>query len=183
MHTNPPPTFTPADEARARRNAAAAGRSYIDWSDFQPHPHPAIPDTPRATPVPSPDQHQPASPPAGAKRCQSAPNGAKRCHPHERCKTNPSVILTHSPTPPSRSRLPWRSSRLGGSPNALPQPTPGKRPPRALTPDQLRAARLLVAGHITNDIAAALSLNRRTIAKWKRRPAFQAELHHLLKSL
>ena len=35
----------------------------------------------------------------------------------------------------------------------------------------------------TNGIAAALTLNRHTIAKWKRRPAFQAELHRLLELL
>jgi hypothetical protein len=66
-------------------------------------------------------------------------------------------------------------------PNAPHPPTARRpRPPKPLTPNQLRAARLYVAGQPTSAIAQTLHIDRHTFADWKRLPTFQAELRHLL---
>ena len=89
---------------------------------------------------------------------QSAPNHAKAPHPTPSCKTNPPPSsIIH---PPSSS-----SKRL-----------------RPLTPNQLRAARLLVAGQSTVAVAATLAIDRHTLATWKKKPLFQLELRRLLDS-
>ncbi|MDB5320339.1 MAG: hypothetical protein JWN40_1970 [Phycisphaerales bacterium] len=85
---------------------------------------------------------------------QSAPNHAKAPLQTPICKTNP------SPQPEIRT----------------------KRPARPLTPAQLRAARLFVAGHSTNAIAAALAIDRHTLANWKKKHLFQLELRRLLQT-
>jgi len=100
---------------------------------------------------------QPLPVPVPPSTCQPLPNAANARHD----KTNPD-----DPAPSSTLHPPALSSRA--------------RSPRPLTADQLRAARLLLAGQSTNAVAAALSLNRHTIGKWKRLPLFQAELRRLL---
>jgi hypothetical protein len=96
--------------------------------------------------------------PASPSTCQPLPNPANARHDERPRKTNP------NPQPSSIFHPPSSSSH----------------PPRPLTPDQLRAARLLLAGQSTNAIAAALSINRHTLGKWKRLPLFQQELRYLL---
>ena len=89
---------------------------------------------------------------------QPVPNRSNASHPTPRRKTNP---------------LPAPSSILH------PPSSPSKRA-RPLTPAQLRAARLWVAGHTPAAIAQALAVSTHTFARWKRRPDFQAELRRLL---
>jgi Homeodomain-like domain len=48
-----------------------------------------------------------------------------------------------------------------------------------LTPRQLAAARLIAAGHTLPDVAVELRLNRSTVWRWTRDPAFRAELDRL----
>jgi DNA-binding CsgD family transcriptional regulator len=91
---------------------------------------------------------------------QSAPNHANARPQSPVCKTNPA--------PPA--------------PSSILQSPSSRRPPRPLTPNQLRAATLLVAGHSTTAIAATLSINRHTLAAWKTKPLFQLELRRILQS-
>jgi hypothetical protein len=46
----------------------------------------------------------------------------------------------------------------------------------AFSPRQLAALRLLARGHGTTRVAEHLNVTRQTIARWKRDPAFGAEL-------
>ncbi|MDQ3439809.1 MAG: hypothetical protein M3478_05610 [Planctomycetota bacterium] len=50
---------------------------------------------------------------------------------------------------------------------------------RPLTDRQLAAARLIVRGYGSVEIAAHLGVNRHTVACWKRHPAFAIELQRL----
>jgi hypothetical protein len=78
---------------------------------------------------------------------------------NENCETNP------PPTPNRKSQIGNRNSK-----------------PRPLTPNQLRAASLLVAGHSTTAIAAYLNVDRHTLTRWKRHPLFVQELRALIGS-
>jgi hypothetical protein len=49
----------------------------------------------------------------------------------------------------------------------------------SLTPRQLAAARLLAAGRSIPDVAVELQLNRSTIWRWTRNPAFRDELRQI----
>jgi len=56
-------------------------------------------------------------------------------------------------------------------------------PAITLTPVQLAAARFFAKGGRTLAIAAALQLNRRTLARWQRLPAFRAEIERIHRTL
>jgi hypothetical protein len=70
--------------------------------------------------------------------------------------------------------------------HAAPQPQPQLRktnPPRPpsnkpLNPNQLTAARLLLAGHRVIDVASVLNVDPYTVSRWKKDPRFQSELHY-----
>ena len=157
-----PPAPNPTSTARLR-----AAIQSIDWKHDlaaltarQPTPNPS--NARQTTPSNTPAQNKPTAPPATAK---------------------PALAPLHTPslagpnahqTPPNHANA--RHNGLPGKTN----PTPRKRPPRPLTPKQLRAARLLLAGHSTTATAAALNIDRHTLATWKRLPLFQQELRHLL---
>jgi hypothetical protein len=51
---------------------------------------------------------------------------------------------------------------------------------RALTPYQLKAARLLVQGKSGAETARAVGVRAETVSNWKRAPAFAAELRRLV---
>ena len=54
-------------------------------------------------------------------------------------------------------------------------------PPRnakPLNPNQLTAARLLLAGHSVTAVAAALRVDPYTVSRWKKDPRFQSELRY-----
>jgi hypothetical protein len=58
-------------------------------------------------------------------------------------------------------------------------PKPAIRHPQSnkpLRPNQLTAARLLLAGHSVSAAAASLKIHPYTLSRWKRNPVFQAEL-------
>ena len=81
------------------------------------------------------------------------------------------ALTARQPTPnPSNARQTTPSNT----------PAQNKPTPPPPTPKQLRAARLLLAGHSTTATAAALNIDRHTLATWKRLPLFQQELRHLL---
>jgi hypothetical protein len=60
---------------------------------------------------------------------------------------------------------------------------PLRTSPKPLRPNQLTAARLLLAGHSVSTAAAALKIHPYTLSRWKRNPAFQAELRRQVDSL
>jgi DNA-binding NarL/FixJ family response regulator len=87
------------------------------------------------------------------------------------------AIPAHPPHNPRQSAPnPAIARRLERPCKSNPEP----RTPRPLTPNHLRAARLLVAGQTTTAIAAALGLDRHTVSQWKRLPAFQREIRDLI---
>jgi hypothetical protein len=87
--------------------------------------------------------------------------------------TLPPDLLAHLHAPQSATKT-----------HAAPHPQPPLRksnPPRPpsdkpLNPNQLTAARLLLAGHSVNAVAASLALDPYTISRWKKDPRFQTEL-------
>jgi hypothetical protein len=84
----------------------------------------------------------------------------------------PSTLL-HHPKTAKRSQLPkWQSDTAPPPPSTF----------SALTPRQLHAARLLVAGHNDSSAAAILGVHRHTLRRWRRVPEVRAELHRLLKA-
>jgi DNA-binding CsgD family transcriptional regulator len=168
--------FTPAETRRALEIAAADGRDYLDWPDLDAARARTRPPIPAAA-----KQTHPLVPMCQTvpKHCQRAPNGAQRTR---RRKNEP----TADPAPAEGCQTLPNSAKNGANPRGLAKRThpPFRWPPRApapLTPDQLRAARLLVAGHKSGEVAAALRLNRHTVAKWKRLPLFQRELRRLVR--
>src|SRR4051812_17595629 len=63
-------------------------------------------------------------------------------------------------------------------------PADEPKPPAApaaggLSPRQLAAARLLAAGRAVGAVCAEVGISRQTIARWRRDPAFGAELRRL----
>ena len=120
-------------------------------------------------------------------------------HAKARQTTPPLPILQNEPTGPevalpaplttsnTRQSAPNPANAhhpiTGRKTNLPPDPAPlAGRPPRPLTPIQLRAAHLLVAGHATTAIAATLAIDRHTLAAWKNKPLFQAELRRLVEA-
>ena len=70
-----------------------------------------------------------------------------------------------------------------GKTNPPPPISNSRLPVATLTPRQLAAARLIAAGQSIADVADALGLNRSTVWRWTRDPAFHEELrqiHHRL---
>jgi hypothetical protein len=96
----------------------------------------------------------------------------------------PATLPARQPVP-TRSNAPHPTRGRKTNPTSAPAPflhppsSPSKRP-RPLTPAQLRAARLWLAGHSPAAIAQTLAVTTHTFARWKRRPDFQAELRRLL---
>jgi hypothetical protein len=152
MRNESTPRYTPAEIAHARQIAATAGRICTNWSDLIAARQSLRRQSEARQSIPShPAPAQIEPTHPRANLCQSAPNSAKARHEGKNEKTNPPAI-----------------------------PTVRTRPPRPLTPDQLRAAHLLFAGQSTTTIAATLQINRHTLARWKRHPLFEQELRHLL---
>jgi hypothetical protein len=119
----------------------------------QSTPNPAM--ARQTTPMYRNVQNEANSPASSTPAHQSAPNHAIAPHPHQICKTKPTLV-----------------------PNvAAPAVRPSRRP---LTPNHLRAARLLVAGQTTTAVAVSLGIDRHTLARWKRLPAFQREIRALI---
>jgi hypothetical protein len=85
---------------------------------------------------------------------------------------NPPVEKTNPPPPFSSSR------HLPLAPAAAHAAEPG-----TLTPRQLAAARLIAAGRSIANAAADLGLNRTTVWRWTREPAFREELRQLHRHL
>jgi len=73
------------------------------------------------------------------------------------------------------SAKPTRSQALTHSITSTQSPIRNPQSP-ILKPLQLSAARLLLQGHCITAVAAALQIHRYTITRWKKSPAFQAEL-------
>jgi hypothetical protein len=113
---------------------------------------------------------------------QSAPNPAMAR------QTTPSHLNVqnepNSPIPATPTRQSAPNHANAHHPHQIcktkPTPTAPVRKPRPLTPNHLRAARLLVAGQTTTAIAATLGIDRHTLAHWKQIPAFQREIHRLI---
>ena len=53
---------------------------------------------------------------------------------------------------------------------------PTRSVPTLLTPRQISAARLLVLGRCGRDVARELGVEEHTVTRWRRLPAFAAEL-------
>jgi hypothetical protein len=67
-----------------------------------------------------------------------------------------------------------------GAPSTLGQSSELPHPPsQNLSPRQLAAARLLARGMLQNDVARELRMTRQGLWKWRRMPAFAAELQRL----
>jgi hypothetical protein len=149
------PAFAPAAR-QTTPNPAKARQTTPSIAPAQNEP--TLPHSPGAMPsLAANDAPSPANAPGEGRHAscanarQTTPNHANARHDDAPRKTNP----------PAKTAV-------------------RRRPPRPLTPNQLRAARLLLAGHSTTAIAAALAIDRHTLATWKRLPLFQQELRHLL---
>jgi hypothetical protein len=165
------PRHPQANSARARLAAAVAATLPLDLTLTPPTRAAAPQNTPTRPAAP---QGAPLSP-----KMQNEPTGHS---------VPPSSLITPLSSPPpsrlNRDKFP-NEPKLAPqcAPNHAnaPQRAPSKRTlTRPLTPNQLRAARLLVAGHSTTAIAAALNIDRHTLADWKRLPLFQHELRRLI---
>jgi hypothetical protein len=163
-----PVHFTRAHEALARQIAAADGRSYIDWPDlYAAAAARQVPPNPANAPQPTPPAPNLQNEPTHAPRPQMSRNVPV-----------PSILAPRS----TRQRAPSHANAPQPAQDCRTNPPPPsrRRPPRPLTPNQLRAARLLTQGHSTTAIATALHVDRHTLADWKRNPFFQQELRHLI---
>ena len=133
-------------------------------------------------------------PPGAFEAVRSAPKHAKARQITPSSQNLQNEATCHNGTAASAAHA-APTNRRQGAPNhakARPQtpiyktnPTPQpeirtRRPDRPLTPKQLRAARLLVAGQSTVAVAATLAIDRHTLATWKKKPLFQLELRRLL---
>jgi hypothetical protein len=107
--------------------------------------------------------------PSHANARQSAP-------PIPAAQNEPTVT---APRADARQATPTRADAPHSNADCKTNPPPRRRPPRPLTPNQFRAATLLVAGHSTTDVAAVLQVDRHTLARWKRHPLFVQELRAL----
>jgi len=79
----------------------------------------------------------------------------------------------------TRPNLPEPAGTCRDERNDKTNPFSAPRPPRPLNDRQLVAARWMVAGYGSVEIAYHLRVNRHTVAEWKRQPAFAAELQRL----
>jgi hypothetical protein len=111
-------------------------------------------------------------------KCSTPATGAKRTHSPPPLATTPNPTnVPQSSTPPPRD--PSCAKRTQSPP-----PTLNDVPPSPdLTPRQERAARLLAAGHTAVSAAALLGVERHTIHRYKRLPAFNDHVRHLLAAL
>ena len=79
------------------------------------------------------------------------------------------------------SPAPQGATKTHTAPQASPAPRKSNPPHRQnskpLNPNQLSAARLLLAGHSVTAVAAALHVDPYTVSRWKKDPRFQSELH------
>jgi hypothetical protein len=153
--------------AQALRVAVA---SALPFDIALPAPRPASTCTNLPLPAsPAPAQNEPkvprgplpARPPANSSALRTATRNAQNEPTTPRPGPPQPAQTCHDPPP----RAPAQN-----------EPTP--RFP--LSPRQLRAARLLVAGQTARTVAATLQVNPHTISDWKNRPDFQAEVARLL---
>jgi hypothetical protein len=84
-------------------------------------------------------------------------------------------VLKATTTTPTAPQAP-PASPPAEVPPALKKDRPSQRPPRPLNPNQISAARLLLAGTSVTETADAIGVNRYTITRWKADPRFQNEL-------
>jgi hypothetical protein len=98
----------------------------------------------------------------------------------------PSNLLSHLHIPPA----PQSATKTHTAPQISPQlrktnptqpPNPqstirNRQSQKPLNPNQLTAARLLLAGQSVTAVAASLRVDPYTISRWKKDPRFQAEL-------
>jgi hypothetical protein len=133
----------------------------------------------------------------GASLHQLAPVGASwRATPPGKTNPNASPPAAQSAQPTtstasSASQLPQRPARSAGEAVAagLPQLAPvgaswraqpvGKTNPPTLSERQLAAARLLAAGLTATEVAARLGMSRMGLLKWRKQPAFLAEVRRM----
>jgi hypothetical protein len=111
---------------------------------------------------------------AADEACNALQPGATACNVVQPIA---SVGKTNPPTGIPNSRHPPRPQ----PPAAATTPPQSQSPATAelLTPRQLAAARLVAAGKTVPDVARELNLNRSTVWRWSREPAFGAELRRL----
>ena len=93
------------------------------------------------------------------------------------------AISTALPSVPHiQSPAPHSATKTHAAPQSQPRfcktnpPQVPKRPAKPLNPNQLTAARLLLAGHSVTAVAATLGVDPYTISRWKKDPRFQSEL-------
>ena len=103
-------------------------------------------------------------PPVRAETCRNVPS-ASAPHTSERAE-----MCQNVPEPARMCRV---------DENGKTNPSAYNPPPRPLSDRQLTAARLIVRGYGSVEIAAHLGVNRHTVASWKRNPAFVIELQRL----
>jgi hypothetical protein len=94
-------------------------------------------------------------------------------HPVNPALTRAISAALPSITPPA----PHGATKTHTAPQLPPRPR-RTNPPRPLNPNQLTAARLLLAGHSVTAVAAALHVDPYTVSRWKKDPRFQSELHY-----
>jgi hypothetical protein len=152
----------------------------VRMSDPQPHTispgsHPPTPESehPREDPDAVSDRICNSNPTAhfGAREDRISPPATNL----EICKSNP----TAHPGAPDESTTPSASNIEIC--NSNPTAHSGARQP--LSPRKLAALRLLARGHGSQRVADHLGVNRHTIARWKREPAFAAELERRVAAL
>jgi DNA-binding CsgD family transcriptional regulator len=103
-------------------------------------------------------------PSPAAEMCQNLPS------PHVPERAAPAEICRNVPEPAG-------TCHAGeGDKTNPPVYTPRERP---LTERQLMAARMIVYGYGSTEVAHQLGVNRHTVAVWKRNPAFRVELGRL----
>ena len=98
----------------------------------------------------------------------------------ETCRNVPSA---NAPQPIERAgmcqNMPEPARMCHDDENDKTNPSAYNPGPRPLSDRQLAAARLIVRGYGSVEIAAHLGVNRHTVASWKRSPAFVIELQRL----
>ena len=91
-------------------------------------------------------------------------------------------LLSSAPAPQGgqpRGAAPRNTAPPVSRPNCKPNPTPPATPrpnPRPLKAIQLTAARLLLEGKATGEVAKELGVHRWTVSRWQTDPRFQGEL-------
>ena len=148
----------------------------------------------KTNPISLPTAGQSAAPPRAARN--PTPAAPPRITPNTpnpiptpwemRDTTSPARAPSPASRPPTPvdARLPQLTSVHPGLPNPPPRktnPFPSEPPATvmALTPQQLAAARLLARGGRVAEVSASLRVTRQALWKWRRHPAFAAELRRL----